>query len=508
MEARRSPHGTGTGIGTSTSTGTSTGTGTGPGPLVRELITLEAQAKEVWARAGRRTTRAALAKRSGVSEQTLSDWFNGRHHPRDLDQLMKVVHVLAGWAGRSDVPYQPWARLLEATPPPRPVAAQPPVPDEDVPYEGELSDRTAAWLTRRNFLTNAVTATAAVGTGVAGWRVLDVQDVAPGQKRWRAATGGPVSSDPAVAKGVVYFGSDDQHIYAVRTSTGKPVWRQPFSTGGRARSSPVAAEGVVYAGSDDGKLYAIDARSGKQRWERPLNAALGWSSPVLAGDSVYVSSGNDTERRTLYRVGAAHGEERWKCPISDRPVWGPAVADGAAYVGCDDGFLYCVDAARGKLLWKFRGDEGKAFWRPAVAGGTVYVGSSDGKLYAIDPKSRKALWSSPLATEQPVGSTPLVVGSTVYVGSDERRVYAVAVSNGRMLWKADTDGVIRTRPTVAKGTVYVSSLDGYLYAFRAADGTVRWKSGRLGGALWSSPVVADGSVYVGSDDKNVYAVTA
>ncbi|MGW5644840.1 helix-turn-helix domain-containing protein [Saccharopolyspora sp. NPDC003752] len=56
--------------------------------LARALVELQRQAKESRARVGLRSSRSALAKESGVSEQTLSDWFNSRHAPRDLEQLM------------------------------------------------------------------------------------------------------------------------------------------------------------------------------------------------------------------------------------------------------------------------------------------------------------------------------------------------------------------------------------------------------------------------------------
>ncbi|OKI02394.1 hypothetical protein A6A06_15240 [Streptomyces sp. CB02923] len=503
--------------------------------LVRELVSLKAKAKEARARSGRRTTRAALAKKSGVSEQTLSDWFNGRHHPRDLDQLMKVVRVLAGWAERPAAPYQPWARLLETASPARSTlahdregAAQGNVPvggrdiiDPRAParkrdgtgststVQGtdsseEALERTAAWLTRRTFLANAVTATAAAGISVAGWHVLDSPDSLPKPRRWTFPADEPVSSDPAVARGVVYFGSDDQQVYAVDARTGKLVWPQPFPTGGKSRSSPVVGRGTVYVGSDDEKLYALDARDGRRRWEASTGAPLGWSSPVLAGDSVYVNSGDEKNGQSLYRIDAASGVQRWQRPFhTSAAVWGPAVAEGVVYVGCDDGQLYMVDAARGELLRSFR-TEG-AVWRPTVADGTVYVGSSDRHLYAIDPKRRRARWAH--RTGADVGSTPLVVGSTVYFGSDDSNVYAVSVADGRERWRADTHGQVRTRPAVAKGTVYVSSVDGYLYALRARDGKQRWRE-RLGQALWSSPVVANGMVYVGSDDSNLYAVIA
>ncbi|MBK7919598.1 MAG: PQQ-like beta-propeller repeat protein [Chloroflexi bacterium] len=61
-------------------------------------------------------------------------------------------------------------------------------------------------------------------------------------------------SSPAIADGIVYFGSWDQNLYAVNGRNGQQTWL--FTTGGGV-SSPTIADGVVYVGSDNGALYAI-----------------------------------------------------------------------------------------------------------------------------------------------------------------------------------------------------------------------------------------------------------
>ena len=74
---------------------------------------------------------------------------------------------------------------------------------------------------------------------------------------WHHHTGGWIVYSPTVADGVVYFGSDDNHVYALDAETGDLLWR--FETGGVIRSSPAVTGGVVYAGSLDGGVYAFTA---------------------------------------------------------------------------------------------------------------------------------------------------------------------------------------------------------------------------------------------------------
>jgi outer membrane protein assembly factor BamB len=62
----------------------------------------------------------------------------------------------------------------------------------------------------------------------------------------------------------VYFGSKDDHVYAVDTATGKKaLWK--FKTGDDVLSSPRIKDGVVFIGSNDKNFYAIDAKTGKEK---------------------------------------------------------------------------------------------------------------------------------------------------------------------------------------------------------------------------------------------------
>jgi len=197
-------------------------------------------------------------------------------------------------------------------------------------------------------------------------------DIRSGQERWRVKTDGLVFASPAVADGRLFVGSDDGDLYAFDADGGRLLWR--FTTGGEVYASPAVvgdtvyvssksqllyavdigngeerwtwnaggdaspavADGVVYLGSDDNGLYALDAESGEFRWLFPTGSPIR-TSPVVAGDAVYVGSGS-----TLYAVGLEAGQRRWSYVASDALESSPAVVDGAVFVGSRDGFLYAV----------------------------------------------------------------------------------------------------------------------------------------------------------------------
>lgn len=135
--------------------------------------------------------------------------------------------------------------------------------------------------------------------------------------------------------------------------------------------------------------------------------------PVSAGNQLFVGSMVDG---SLSAFDVETGSLNWRF-YSDGPVrLAPVVADGRVYFGSDDGLLYCLDADRGKLLWKLSGapaERGQrrhlgngrliSFWPvrggPVVADGVVYFGAGIWPtmgvfVRAADAKSGKLLWTN------------------------------------------------------------------------------------------------------------------
>ncbi|HEY6067102.1 MAG TPA: PQQ-binding-like beta-propeller repeat protein [Gaiellaceae bacterium] len=315
------------------------------------------------------------------------------------------------------------------------------------------------------------------------------------QARWTFKTGGFVGSSPTVVDGRVFFGSQNQDVYALDATTGTQRWN--FETGKIVFSSPAVATGVVYVGSHDDNLYALNESSGKERWRFTTQGEVE-SSPAVARGIVYVGSDDGK----LYAVDAATGTERWRFETGQPVFSSPAVAGRTVYFGSRDDNVYALDAATGKKLWRFT--TGEEVWSsPAVSGGLVYIGSNDHNLYALDARTGAERWR--FTTKGTVSSSPAVAGGMVYVGSFDGNVYALDAGRGTQKWRFRTGGTVFSSPTVADGVVYVGSHDHNVYALDARTGKMRWRfeTGKLVG---SSPSVFGGVVYVGSDDGFLYAI--
>ncbi len=134
---------------------------------------------------------------------------------------------------------------------------------------------------------------------------------------------------------------------------------------------------------------------------------------AVAGDRLFFASSADCK---VYCLDVAKAYQRWTF-FTGAPVrLPPAVWEDRLFVGSDDGFLYCLAADDGRLLWKLRGgpDDGMVLgngriisrWParggPAVADGVVYFGAgiwpSEGiYVYAVDAETGKVLWCNDTA---------------------------------------------------------------------------------------------------------------
>lgn len=388
--------------------------------------------------------------------------------------------------------------------------------------------------------------------------------------KWAFKTGGPIVTSPAVAGGVVYFGSLDTHLYAVDQESGKEKWK--FKSRLPIASSPAVAGGAVYFVSSTGALAALDAATGTPKWvfaaeyERRFEAKnlhgypsaeqtipdawdLFTSSPAVADGKVFFGSGDGN----VYAVDAATGILQWKFPTKDVVHASPAVVNHVVYVGGWDSRFYAIDAETGQQKWVFQAGEDAVIHNQvgfqsssAVVDGTVYVGCRDAHLYALDAATGRKKWDYPTSKSWVI-TTPAVRDGLVYAGtSDSARFFALDAKTGRLRFNTDAKAYMFSSPALAGGLAYIGNHNGKLYAFDAKTGGLAWEfqtdsskrdpmnvvndDGNLNqeafapvfgdfqdmyldfyryvsvGAIVSSPVIDGGSVLFGSMDGNLYSL--
>ena len=136
--------------------------------------------------------------------------------------------------------------------------------------------------------------------------------------------------------------------------------------------------------------------------------------PIIMGDTVVVGS---TTEDLVVAIDASSGRPRWEFftggPIRFAPVgWRDRV-----FVACDDGFLYALSLADGRMLWKHRGG----------------------------PNARMCLGNGRMISRWPARGGPVVLDDVVYYAagiwpSDGVYLHALKAETGEVLWTNDRAG--------------------------------------------------------------------
>ncbi|MSQ40110.1 MAG: hypothetical protein EXR55_00285 [Dehalococcoidia bacterium] len=202
---------------------------------------------------------------------------------------------------------------------------------------------------------------------------------------WERPTGGPVVGGVVVAKGRVLVGSSDGRFYSLDQESGQPAW-PPFETGDKIWSTPTVSGDIVYFGSLDHRVYALRIDDGVEVWRFQAEGGFVASPEVVEGKA-YVGA---LDRR-LYALDAATGRKVWEF-TGGNWFWAKPASDGKlVYAGNVDGFVYALDARTGKEAWRF--DTKGPVMAPPLLTATGLIVASDRKdgvrLWFLNPENGK-----------------------------------------------------------------------------------------------------------------------
>ncbi|MBE1161043.1 outer membrane protein assembly factor BamB [Dyella acidiphila] len=216
-------------------------------------------------------------------------------------------------------------------------------------------------------------------------------DSSTGERRWVNDQGNvPLLSlrgngSLLVANGVVFFGSDDGKLTALRLDNGDKLWEQKLSSGeGRTdiermndADGGVLLDGsTLYAAAYHGSLTAVDGPSGRPMWARPFST---YTSLALSGNSLF---GANTDSQ-VWAFDKSSGADMWKNDnLKYRWVTAPAVQGNYVVVGDIEGYVHWLQAADGALAGRERLSKKAIRAQPVVDGDLVYVEDVMGHIAA------------------------------------------------------------------------------------------------------------------------------
>ena len=339
------------------------------------------------------------------------------------------------------------------------------------------------------------------------------------------------------------------------------VWKTAIP--GRGHSTPtVVGDGVYLLTSDEEKqtqsILGLDRKSGAVRWITQLHEG-GWdgrihqrntqASPTLAsngdtlfavlmhGDSVWLSAVG-FDGKILWQKAASDFISHWGYSTS------PAIYKNLVIVCADHtegGSLTAFDQKNGQIVWKTKRPQTPNYASPVIYhlnGKDQIILPGCDMIAGYNPENGDMIWSSPVTTQETVGSaitdctrvfasggwpknetaciladgsgelvwrnsirtyapSMLVTGGYVYTMTDKGIAYCWDAETGKTMWREKFGGDFSSSLTLVGDLLYTSSEQGKTLIFKANPKEFQVVAeNQLGDEIWTSPVICGNRIYI------------
>ncbi len=347
-----------------------------------------------------------------------------------------------------------------------------------------------------------LTNTREISTGMAG---ITKENLGNLHLKWAVGFSGAIRirSQPGIAGGAIFVGSQDGVLYALDMETGCSRWQfqaateirtpvvvSPWTAGDRS------ARPLLYFG-DETIMYALDAISGAEVWKRRPEdhpKALLSAAPVLHRDKLYVTVSSVEEmgsslkyecctfRGSVIAYAARSGKELWRSFTVDPPkpqgrnsagtmkfapagaaVWNaPAIDEkrGLLYIGTGDNYAQPASGTSDSII-AMSLDNGAIKWVYQATTGDVW---NTGCLWG-----RRELCPEPEGPDFDFAAAPILAtasdGRDIVVAAQKSGfVFAINPDTGQLIWKnkvgrGGTTGGIEFGLAVRGDSVFVGVVD-------------------------------------------------
>ena len=289
-----------------------------------------------------------------------------------------------------------------------------------------------------------------------------------------------------------------------------------------SKLGPAISGQTVYAAGRAGDVYSISLSSGDKNWhtdlgdeeENDAKRSARLSGIAVQGSLVAVVS----ENGWIYELNAADGKIRWKKFNGSEIMTAPAFArDGSKiFVADSRGLVTCYDSANGAELWQSGDSSGALRLRlqsspVVVSDDALLLGTSSGKVLILSQRDGGLLNSVTVA--QPSGANDLervsdVAGAPLLLGSD---LYTSAYNAGFVDYSFKNNGIVNrlgyhsSRDIGFDSHVFVITGDnGHVYCVSRQDGQELWENGQLTNRNVSAPAVYGNYAVVADMEGYVY----
>lgn len=204
-----------------------------------------------------------------------------------------------------------------------------------------------------------------------------------------------------------------------------------------------------------------------------------------AGGRLFFSTG----KGYLYCIDAAKKDISWKFSARAGVPAPPCLSEGRIYFTDGENDLHCLDEA-GTLVWEKKLAE-KLSGEVGQGSGTILLSTVDGKVVALDPSSGNEVWR--FKSESTIETVPVVWNQQIIFGTGDGRLYFLA-PDGRRLAAFKAGARVRGPLLIDANRLYYSLQDGTFNSLNLTSRRRRWKI-QTGGFLTAAPVVDEKRIY-------------
>ena len=358
----------------------------------------------------------------------------------------------------------------------------------------------------------------------------DVANAQPAGPRDSAAAGSPTEPVPAVKDVDIWpafrgpggrgIAENADPPSAWNGENGKNVlWKTAVPSGGF--SSPVVWGDTIFltgANQEEREIYGFAAADGELLWRRPATEEGPEMLPEVTDDTGYAAPTPAVDAQRVYAVFATgevsafthSGERVWsrRFQVPDNP-YGHAssllVYRDVVLVQYDHGLggrFLGLDAASGETRWDRLRDVGTSWASPLmirVNREPQVVLNAPSLVIAYNPVNGHELWQAE-GIRGELGASPTYHDGKLFVANEYARLIAIDVATQEQLWE-DFNAALPdvSSPLAVDGLLFLAASYGTVTCFDAPTGNVHWTQDFPEG-FYASPIAVKDRIYV--TDRN------
>lgn len=216
------------------------------------------------------------------------------------------------------------------------------------------------------------------------------------------------------------------------------------------------------------------------------DAGKGYSSPVVAGNKIFVTGMDEDGKNEILTAYTLDGQKIYR--ITYGAAWNksypdtrttPTVVGDKVFLISGPGDVFCINANDGKIIWKVNGKEKFGVttnvWgvseSPLVYDNKVIFTpcGEQTTMVALDASTGETVWKTASLNDTCSHVSPLFIthnGSRQIIGSSQEYVYGVNPETGKIMWqfndwdfiaKRGMDGIIINTPIYHNGKIFISN---------------------------------------------------